>query len=121
MIDFKAALNRPPFQNQTQIMSKDFTLNFSLFDTDPAKRTKVTSPHRAGSIEIPVDQIDALIAHLGTKPEEDYKGNPVVKLTVLAYNNESKAGKKYIGGKVLKPLDNSNTPAQGNQAETDLW
>ena len=97
----------------------DFNSNFSLFPVQEKRKEK--SPDFSGTIEIPVDQIDSLIAHLGTKPESNYKDEPVVKLRVAGWKTESKSGKNYVNGKVSIPLKKEDIPAQANQAETDLW
>ena len=97
----------------------DFNSNFSLFPVQEKKSEK--SPDFSGSIEIPVDQIDSLIAHLGTKPETDWKDNPVVKLRVAGWKTTSKSGKNYVNGKVSVPMEQTPTATQANQAETDLF
>ena len=80
----------------------DLNANFSLF---PAREKKSErSPDYSGTIEIPVDQIDALVAHLGTEPEESYGDTRVVKIRVAAWATESKAGNKYLKGKVSTPM-----------------
>ena len=66
--------------------------------------TEVPFDPDSGTIEIPVDQIDALVAHLGTEPEESYGDTRVVKIRVAAWATESKAGNKYLKGKVSTPM-----------------
>jgi len=100
-------------------MSNDFNSNFSLFPTQEKRSGK--SPDFSGTIEIPVDQIDSLIAHLGTKPETDWQDNPVVKLRVAGWENTSKSGKNYVNGKVCIPLKKEDTPKQASQADKDLF
>ena len=102
-------------------MSTEFNSNFSLFPTQEKKSEK--SPDFSGTIEIPVDQINSLVGHLGTKPETDWKDNPVIKLRIAGWKTESKSGKNYVNGKVSIPMAQGDTPAQGNtaNAETDLF
>ena len=102
-------------------MSTEFNSNFSLFPTQEKKSEK--SPDFSGTIEIPVDQINSLVGHLGTKPESNYKDEPVVRLRVAGWKTTSKSGKNYVNGKVSIPMAQGDTPAQGNtaNAETDLF
>lgn len=90
-------------------MSDNFTSNFSLFPAKEKKSEK--SPDMTGTIEIPVDQINALVAHLGTEPESDWKGDGVVKLRIAAWSSESKAGTKYLKGKVSTPMQQQQSSA----------
>ena len=102
-------------------MTIELNASFSLFTATEKKKER--SPDYSGTIEIPVDQVDALIAHLGTQPENNYRDEPVLKLRVAGWNATSKGGKEYINGKVSKPLppmDNSATPAQAQVVDNGL-
>ena len=102
-------------------MNTEFNSNFSLFPAQEKKSEK--SPDFSGTIEIPVDQINSLVGHLGTKPEANWKDEPVVRLRVAGWNTKSRSGKEYVNGKVSIPMAQSNTPAQADNAnaETDLF
>ena len=80
----------------------ELNASFSLFPVREKKSEK--SPDVTGSIEISVDQLNDLISHLGTEPEQNYKGEAVVKLRIAGWNATSKAGVQYINGKVSKPM-----------------
>jgi len=80
----------------------DLNASFSLFPSKEKKSER--SPDFSGTIEVSVDQIDALVAHLGTAPEANYKGDNVVKLRIAGWNAESKGGMKYINGKISTPM-----------------
>lgn len=95
----------------------ELNASFSLF---PAKEKKSErSPDYSGTIEIPADQIDSLVAHLGTAPDSNWKDEPVVKLRIAGWKAESKAGMQYVNGKVSVPMAQATTPTQ--TAETDLF
>ena len=99
-------------------MTIELNASFSLFTATEKKKER--SPDYSGTIEIPVDQVDALIAHLGTQPENNYRDEPVLKLRVAGWNATSKGGKEYISGRVSKPLPPMNavaTPAQAQVSE----
>jgi len=53
----------------------ELNASFSLFPAQEKKSER--SPDYGGVIEIPADQIDALVAHLGTQPENNWKDEPV--------------------------------------------
>lgn len=79
----------------------DLNASFSLFPSKEKKSER--SPDFSGTIEISVDQINALVSHLGTAPESNWKDEQVVKLRIAGWNAESKGGMKYINGKVSTP------------------
>ena len=102
-------------------MTIELNASFSLFTATEKKKER--SPDYSGTIEIPVDQVDALIAHLGTQPENNYRDEPVLKLRVAGWNATSKGGKEYINGKISKPLppmDHSATPPQAQASSNEL-
>ena len=87
----------------------DLNASFSLF---PAKEKKSErSPDYSGTIEVSVDEIDALVAHLGTAPENNWKDEKVVKLRIAGWSAESKAGMKYINGKISTPMQQQQSTA----------
>ena len=99
-------------------MTTELNASFSMFPATEKKSEK--SPDFAGTIEIPVDQIDSLIAQLGTQPETNWKDEPVVKLRLAGWKNEAKtSGKKYIGGFLSVPMAKSDMPTQPS-ASTEL-
>ena len=89
----------------------DLNASFSLFPSKEKKSER--SPDFSGTIEVSVDQIDALVAHLGTAPENNWKDEKVVKLRIAGWNATSKAGASYINGKISTPMQ------QQQQSTTD--
>ena len=96
-------------------MNTEFNSSFSLFPAQEKKSEK--SPDFSGTIEIPVDQINSLVGHLGTKPETDWKDNPVIKLRIAGWKTASKSGKNYINGKVSIPMAQNATATQADNAD----
>jgi uncharacterized protein (DUF736 family) len=89
--------------------------SFSLFPAQEKKSER--SPDYGGVIEIPADQIDALVAHLGTQPENNWKDEPVVKLRIAGWKATSKGGKSYVNGKVSIPQgQQQQAPADDEEA-----
>ena len=80
----------------------DFALRLSLFNLPD--RTNDKSPNMTGSVEIPVSELAALYNHCKDHQEENYQGVPVVKLRAAVWDSESKAGKRYLSGKITAPL-----------------
>jgi uncharacterized protein (DUF736 family) len=81
----------------------ELNASFSLFPTQ--ERRSERSPDYSGSIEIPVADIDALVAHLGSQPESNWRDEPVVKLRIAGWKATSKGGKSYLNGKISIPQD----------------
>jgi len=82
----------------------ELNASFSLFPTQEKRSER--SPDYSGSIEIPVADIDALVAHLGTQPEGNWRDEPVVKLRIAGWKATSRnGGKSYVNGKISIPQD----------------
>ena len=82
----------------------ELNASFSLFPTQEKRSER--SPDYSGTIEIPVADIDALVAHLGTQPENNWRDEPVVKLRIAGWKATSRnGGKNYINGKISIPQD----------------
>ena len=96
-------------------MTTELNASFSLFSSQEKKSER--SPDYSGTIEISVDQINALTAHLGSQPEDNWKDEKVIKLRIAGWKAESKAGKQYVNGKVSVPMAQSATPAQASSTE----
>ena len=95
----------------------ELNASFSLFPAQEKKSER--SPDYSGTIEIPADQINALVAHLGTAPENNWKDEPVLKLRIAGWKNESESGLKYLKGLVSVPMAQTATSTQ--TSETDLF
>ena len=81
----------------------ELNASFSLFPTQEKRSER--SPDYSGSIEIPVADIDALVAYLGSQPEANWRDEPVVKLRIAGWKATSKGGKGYLNGKISIPQD----------------
>ena len=92
----------------------DFNASFSLFPAQEKKNER--SPDYSGTIEIPVDQLNALMAHLGTEPELNWKDERVLKLRIAGWSAQSKSGKSYVNGKVSVPMAQTATATQTSEA-----
>ena len=81
----------------------EFKATLALF---PAKEKRSErSPDHSGSIEVLKAEIPALIAYLqSAETEENYKGEPIVKLSVGTWINETRDGRKYLKGSVSQPM-----------------
>ena len=84
-------------------MANAFTASFSLF---PAKdRAKKTSPNHSGTIEVPAAEVQSMIAWLqAAQPENNWKDEPVVKLSIAAWDNSSEKIPQYLRGRISPPM-----------------
>jgi hypothetical protein len=84
-------------------MANAFTASFSLF---PAKdRAKKTSPNHSGTIEVPAAEVQSMIAWLqAAQPENNWKDEPVVKLSIAAWDNSSENFPQYLRGRISPPM-----------------
>jgi uncharacterized protein (DUF736 family) len=90
----------------------ELNASFSLFPTKEKRSER--SPDYSGSIEIPVADIDALVAHLGTQPESNWRDEPVVKLRIAGWKATSKGGNSYVNGKVSIPQEQQQQAPAGD-------
>ena len=93
----------------------ELNASFSLFPTQEKRSER--SPDYSGSIEIPVADIDALVAHLGTQPESNWKDEPVVKLRIAGWKAQSQGGKNYLNGKISVPMQQQQQAPVANDDE----
>ena len=94
----------------------ELNASFSLFPTQEKRSER--SPDYSGSIEIPAADIDALVAHLGTQPESNWRDEPVVKLRIAGWKATGRAGNmSYINGKVSIPQDQQPAAAASSDEE----
>jgi len=93
----------------------ELNASFSLFPAQKKKSER--SPDYGGVIEIPADQIDALVAHLGTQPENNWKDEPVVKLRIAGWKAQSQGGKNYLNGKISVPMQQQQQAPVDNDDE----
>ncbi len=91
----------------------ELNASFSLFPVRDKKSER--SPDYSGTIEIPADQINALVAHLGTQPENDWKDEPVVKLRIAGWKAQSQGGKDYLNGKISVPMQQRTSASNTNE------
>lgn len=99
-------------------MSDSFSLKLAMFPVKEKKNER--GPDHTGSIEIPKGEISALIQHLqSAESEEDYQGNPIVKLAVSTWINEMKDGRKYLKGSVQAPYKPDSKPVAAEPVPSD--
>ena len=97
-------------------MSDEFNLKLSIFPVKEKKNEK--GPDHTGAIEIPQSEVSAFLSHISqAEPEEDWQGNPIIKLSVSTWVNEMKDGRKYLKGQVKKPYV---APVDATPASNDL-
>jgi hypothetical protein len=81
----------------------EFKATLALFPAKEKRSEK--SPDHSGNIEILKSEIPSLIAYLqSAETEENYKGEPVVKLSTATWINEMRDGRKYLKGSVSQQL-----------------
>jgi uncharacterized protein (DUF736 family) len=93
----------------------ELNASFSLFPAQEKKSER--SPDYSGVIEIPADQVDALVAHLGTQPENNWKNEPVLKLRIAGWKAQSQGGKNYLNGKISVPMQQQQQAPVANDDE----
>jgi uncharacterized protein (DUF736 family) len=92
----------------------ELNASFSLFPTKEKRSDR--SPDYSGTIEIPVADIDALVAHLGSQPACNWRDEPVVKLRIAGWNATSRnGGKGYVNGKVSIPQQQQQQAPADNE------
>ena len=80
----------------------DFKARFSLFRQEEKRNER--SPDYSGNLEIPEDQVQDLIAYLGTAEKSTYNDKRFIKIRLGAWIETSKAGKKYFSGQATPPM-----------------
>jgi len=74
----------------------------ALFHQSEKRNEK--APDYTGTLEIAAGDIGELVKYLNNADQEDdYQGNPIVKLSLSAWINETRAGKKYLKGSLGEP------------------
>ena len=96
----------------------DFKLKLALF---PVKEKKnENGPDQTGAIEIPAGELGNLVQYLtNAEQDEDWQGNPIVKLSVSTWTNEMKDGRKYLKGTAAAPYKPDAQPAPATPASFD--
>lgn len=99
-------------------MTDSFNAKFSLFPSKEKKSEK--SPDSTGNIEIAPTEVAALVAYLQdpANTQDDWQGNPVVKVRLAGWNATSKGGLEYINGKMSPPMAQAPIAAQASSTET---
>jgi len=90
----------------------NFKLKLALFPVKEKKSEK--GPDQTGTIEIPAGEVGNLIQFLtNAEQDEDWQGNPIVKLSASTWTSEMKDGRKYLKGSVAAPYkpEASSAPA----------
>ena len=93
----------------------ELNASFSLFPTKEKRSER--SPDYSGTIEIPVADINALVPHLGTQPESNWRDEDVIKLRIAGWKATSKGGKSYLNGKISVPMQQQQQAPAANDDE----
>ena len=80
----------------------DFKARFSLFRQEEKRNER--SPDYSGNLEIPEDQVQDLIAYLGTAEKSTYNDKRFIKIRLGAWFKTSKQGKEYLSGNAAPPI-----------------
>ena len=80
----------------------DFKARFTLFRQEEKRNER--SPDYSGNLEIPEDQVAALINYLGTAERSTYNDERRVKIRLGAWVETSKQGKKYFSGQATPQM-----------------
>ena len=96
----------------------ELNASFSLFPTQDKRSER--SPDYSGSIEIPVADIDALVAHLGTQPEPNWRDEDVIKLRIAGWKATTKTDKSYLKGKISIPQQQQQQAPADDIDEDDV-
>ena len=94
----------------------DFSINFVQFTTKEENKRTEKSPDVTGNIEVPADQVNALISYLQNAERVlDWQDKEVVKISLAGWNNEIKQGENkgnyFLSGKLSSPWVPQDKPA----------
>ena len=94
----------------------DFSINFVQFTTKEENKRTEKSPDVTGNIEVPADQVNALISYLQNAERVlDWQDKEVVKISLAGWDNEIKQGKNkgnyFLSGKLSSPWVPQDKPA----------
>ena len=98
----------------------DFSINFVQFTTKEENKRTEKSPDVTGNIEVPADQVNALISHLQNAERVlDWQDKEVVKISLAGWRRETKKGDPYLSGKLSAPYVPQDKPAAESKPAAD--
>ena len=94
----------------------DFSINFVQFTTKEENKRTEKSPDVTGNIEVPAEEVNALISYLQNAERVlDWQDKEVVKISLAGWNREIKQGKnqgdRFLSGKLSSPWVPQDKPA----------
>ena len=90
----------------------DFSINFAQFTVKEENKKSEKSPDITGNLEIPAEEVNALIAYLQTAERVlNWKDDEVVKIRLAGWQRETKKGDPYLSGKLSSPYVPQDKPA----------
>jgi len=74
----------------------DARIKMALFQKTAEERTSDRSPHASGNLEISVADLNEFFSlAMALKPVDNYKGDPVIRLSCAVWHSETRAGKPF--------------------------
>lgn len=94
----------------------DFSINFVQFTVKEENKKSDKSPDVTGNIEVPAEEVNALIAYLQNAERVlDWQDKEVVKIRLAGWNREIKKGPNqgdlFLSGKLSSPYVPQDKPA----------
>ena len=94
----------------------DFSINFVQFTVKEENKKSDKSPDVTGNIEVPAEEVNALIAYLQNAERVlDWQDKEVVKIRLAGWNREIKKGPNqgdpFLSGKLSAPYVPEDKPA----------
>jgi hypothetical protein len=95
----------------------NFSINVALFSAKEENKKSDKSPDMRGSLEVPAEEVNALISYLQTAERVmNYNDTEVVKIEFAGWRRQSKKGETYLSGKLTSPYVPQEKPAADNSA-----
>ena len=93
----------------------DFSINFVQFTVKEENKKSDKSPDVTGNIEVPAEEVNALIAYLQNAERVlDWQDKEVVKIRLAGWNREIKKGPNqgdpFLSGKLSAPYVPQDKP-----------
>lgn len=93
----------------------DFSISVALFSVKEENKKSDKMPDVKGPLEVPAEEINALISYLQTAERVmNYNDTEVVKLDFAGWRRQSKNGQTYLSGKLTSPYVPQEKPATDN-------
>ena len=94
----------------------DFSINFAQFTVKEENKKKDTWPDVTGNIEVPAEEVNALISYLQNAERVlDWQDKEVVKISLAGWNREIKKGPNqgipFLSGRLSAPYVPQDKPA----------